>query len=68
MALTRLEADERAKKIWGEDQVKEITLRSFAPPGWWTIVLHNGTHHSLDGNGHTDCHADCAICESQVCT
>lgn len=72
MALTRSEARERSQKIWG-DQVLGITVRPYTKDGKlavgeWMVRLHNGEHHSLDGNGHADCHQTCADCEAQVCT
>lgn len=66
MALTRLEAEDRANRIYG-DTVRRIIARGKWAPGEWTIVLHNGTHHGFDGNGHTTCHPECAEAEYQLC-
>lgn len=64
MALTRLEAEERAATIWG-DQVESI--RPSWTAGEWFVDLRNGSGHTIDGNGHATCHQDCADCETTVC-
>lgn len=63
--MTRHEAEERAKKIWGEaTYVEESGSKSWPT---WTVYLAQGMGlHRLDSNGHTDCHSECAQLEDKV--
>lgn len=63
MSMTRLEAEERARAVWG-DMVAQVERDLFARPGErYTVHLHDQSWHRLDGNGHTDCHDECAALE-----
>lgn len=64
--MTRNEADERARRIWG-DQVSHVVPRAKWLPGEWVVHLYGGREHYLDGNGHATCHQECADAEVQVC-
>ena len=71
------EAIERADKIWGVGRVHTIRLRKW--DGGADVELHPVLHrasdtrgrnyvaHTLDGNGHTVCHPDCAQLEMEHC-
>lgn len=73
--MTRLEAEERARAIWGDDvldvdgpMLMQITRW---PSGrsntteWW-VSTKDGDHHGLDQNGHTTCHDACSEREAAI--
>lgn len=70
--MTKLEAVERANKIWGEQvaDIQRVIWKGCDPgPGdsEWNVVLHSGSWHSFDCNGHPTCHHDCDLASVEVC-
>jgi hypothetical protein len=69
--MTAFEARERAERIWGKGRVKLVGTTGNG--GAWIELSQAGLAsdtrdrnyqcHSLDPNGHTDCHKDCAALE-----
>ncbi len=66
--MTRLEAINRAQRIWPEKRVSvQYAIGSSHEPGqceWWVDI--GNASHQLDCNGHTICHADCKIREGTL--
>jgi hypothetical protein len=65
--MNRLEAQERAKKIWGPNCNVTRSFQGNTQPGkveWWVDKNTKNpsmpvTNHGLDCNGHPTCHKEC---------
>lgn len=65
--MTRNEALERARLIWGE-RVMWLPEQPSRADGMWEVALNDGSGiHFLDRNGHTACHNYCSKREEQFC-
>ncbi len=61
MALTKNEALERAKAIWGDNDYKVRAVFN------GKVMVENGLYiHYLDGNGHPTCHKECVRLEASA--
>lgn len=62
--MTHNEAVERALAIWGDKahSVAEILDGSES----WRVWLSDLSGHTLDANGHTACHPECAKLEAKL--
>lgn len=65
--LTKNEATERAKKIWGDNLI--VTVVPGASGGEWFVEIDSGVFrcHLIDGNGHPICHPACSKLEAIYC-
>lgn len=63
--MTRNEAEDRAERIWPG---RVAAVRRARPSGerWDVDLAGDGRGHILDGNGHTDCHKECAAAEDRL--
>lgn len=66
--MTRNEAEERAKKIWGDKLIKSVLIAGRSASEW-SIEVDSGVFrwHLLDKDGHTNCHSACAQLEMENC-
>lgn len=76
--MTVNEAYDRAVRIWGAARVSSIIAKgdggayiSLLPPNPRPMASdtrgRNFIAHSIDANGHTTCHPDCATLEKENC-
>jgi len=72
--VTKNEALERAALVWGKERVISVQDFNGNAPGMWWVNLRpagrasdtrarNYSAHSLDANGHVNCHGDCKTLE-----
>jgi hypothetical protein len=66
MALTRNEAEDRARAIWGDNVATVTGPSSVYPGGCWYVDTKDGTAHWIDGNGHACCHDECRAAEARI--
>lgn len=70
--MTRLEAEDRAWRIWGDDAVVSGPSRMNAKwqtvgeTQWYVAVASDQLSHAMDANGHTVCHERCAALEAAI--
>ena len=69
--MTKLEAQERAARIWRYASISISPSHRNTGPGiveWYVEVNHGGPFHQLDCHGHALCHPGCKELEILNCT
>lgn len=64
--MTRTEAQERARKIWGPG-VRVTPWLHPSGDNWWVEIPGQASVHALDAQGHVFCqHENCRLAEARL--